>query len=75
MSLKEINELERTFLSLIDYKVNIDGSEYAKYYFILNSFAIRKDGTLKIEPLSYEKAKKITKKSRLMENQLKRSFG
>ena len=39
ITLKEIKELEKVFLSLIDFDLVIRGSEYAKYYFILKTFA------------------------------------
>ena len=39
LSLREVNELERVFLELLDYKLFINGSEYAKYYFILRTYS------------------------------------
>ena len=39
VSLKEIRELEKIFLSIVDFDLVIRGSEYAKYYFILKTFA------------------------------------
>ena len=36
---KDINEMERVFLDFIDYKLRIGSKEYAKYYFILRSYA------------------------------------
>jgi len=39
ITLKEIKELEKVFLSLIDFDLVIRGAEYAKYYFILKTFA------------------------------------
>jgi hypothetical protein len=39
VSLKEVNELEKTFLELISYNLNVKGSEYAKYYFILKTLS------------------------------------
>ena len=39
ITLKEISSLEKVFLQLIDFDLIIKGSEYAKYYFILKTFA------------------------------------
>ncbi len=35
----EINNMERRILEFIDYKLFIKASDYAKYYFILRTFA------------------------------------
>jgi hypothetical protein len=39
VTLKEIAGLEKVFLNLIDFDLVIRGTEYAKYYFILKTFA------------------------------------
>ena len=39
ITLKEITSLEAVFLNLIDFNLVIRGAEYAKYYFILKTFA------------------------------------
>jgi hypothetical protein len=38
-SLKQINQIEGVFLTLIDYALVLSGSDYAKYYFILRTYA------------------------------------
>ncbi|CAI2366469.1 unnamed protein product [Moneuplotes crassus] len=40
-TIQEINTFERVFLDLIGYDLNVLGSEYAKYYFIFRTFALR----------------------------------
>ena len=35
MGLKNVNNLEKCYLTALDYKLFISGSEYAKYYFAL----------------------------------------
>lgn len=52
ISLKEITSLEKVFLQLIDFDLIIKGSEYAKYYFILKSFAEQFNSQLPMGPLS-----------------------
>jgi len=61
ISLREINELERIFLTLIDYDVNINGSEYAKYYFILRSLAENVNMEFPLKPITYEEIQRIKK--------------
>ena len=39
ITLKEVNTLEQIFLELIGYELYIKGSDYAKYYFVLKTFA------------------------------------
>eukprot|EP00826_Nyctotherus_ovalis_P019171 TRINITY_DN15861_c0_g1_i3.p1 TRINITY_DN15861_c0_g1~~TRINITY_DN15861_c0_g1_i3.p1 ORF type:complete len:201 (+),score=43.02 TRINITY_DN15861_c0_g1_i3:217-819(+) len=55
VSLKEINELERIYLSLIGYRLNINGSEYAKYYFILRTVAERANVKFPLKPMHIDK--------------------
>ena len=52
ISLKEITGLEKVFLQIIDFDLVIKGSEYAKYYFILKSFAESFNSTLPMGPLT-----------------------
>lgn len=39
VSLKLINQVEKSFLDFLDYDLVVKGSEYAKYYFILRTLA------------------------------------
>ena len=55
VSLKEINELERIFLGLLDYRLNINGSEYAKYYFILRTVAEKNNVKFPLKPMHVDK--------------------
>jgi len=48
VTLKEITGLEKVFLSLTDFDLIIRGGEYAKYYFILKTFASKFSGALPI---------------------------
>ena len=54
ISLKEITGLEKVFLSMLDFDLVIKGSEYAKYYFILKTFAESFNSTLPMGPLSVD---------------------
>eukprot|EP00826_Nyctotherus_ovalis_P017049 TRINITY_DN14984_c0_g1_i16.p2 TRINITY_DN14984_c0_g1~~TRINITY_DN14984_c0_g1_i16.p2 ORF type:complete len:273 (+),score=92.75 TRINITY_DN14984_c0_g1_i16:2019-2837(+) len=55
ISLKEINELERIYLELLEYHMHICGSEYAKYYFILRAFAEKVKGKFPLKPIPLSK--------------------
>lgn len=59
ITLKEIAGLEKVFLSLIDFDLIIRGSEYAKYYFILKTFASKFHGALPIPPLTADKMSEL----------------
>ena len=48
---KEINEMERVFLNFIEYNLYIKSSEYAKYYFILRTFAEKNKKSFPLRPL------------------------
>lgn len=54
VTLKEIANLEKVFLSLIDFDLMIRGSEYAKYYFILKTFSENFNSALPMGPLTVE---------------------
>jgi hypothetical protein len=42
-SMREISEMESTYLNLVDFKLKVSSAEYAKYYFILRKFAKAKE--------------------------------
>jgi len=74
-SIQELNELERIFLNLLEYKLHVNGSEYAKYYFILRTFADKEKLSLPLKAISNEKAKDLQRNSeKLGENLAKKIF-
>lgn len=54
ITLKEITSLEKVFLQMIDFDLVIRGGEYAKYYFILKTFAEKFNSALPMGPLTVE---------------------
>ena len=48
---KDINEMERVFLNFIEYNLYISSKEYAKYYFILRTFAAKNKKSFPLKPL------------------------
>lgn len=53
------NELERQFLELLQFNINVPSSVYAKYYFDLRSLAEANNLSFPLEPLSRDKAQKL----------------
>jgi len=64
---KEVNMLERKFLSLLNFKLHISPSLYAQYYFELRSVSEEQGQTLKLKPLSKAQARRLETRSHLSE--------
>ena len=67
ITLKEINELERIYLEMLEYKLHICGSEYAKYYFILRAFAEKVNHKFPLKPMPLDKILSLQKNAKKME--------
>lgn len=59
ITVEDMNELERAFLELLQFNINVPSSVYAKYYFDLRSLADANDLIFPLEPLSKERARKL----------------
>ena len=53
------NELERLFLEMLQFNINVPSSIYAKYYFDLRTMAEANELTFPSVPLSKERALKL----------------
>lgn len=51
--------MERHFLELLQFNINVPASVYAKYYFDLRSLADDNNLCFPLEPLSKERAQKL----------------
>ncbi|XP_046543764.1 cyclin-Y-like protein 1 [Haliotis rubra] len=59
VAVEDMNELERQFLELLQFNINVPSSVYAKYYFDLRSLADAHDLVFPLEPLSKDRALKL----------------
>ncbi|KAJ6666640.1 hypothetical protein lerEdw1_020364 [Lerista edwardsae] len=71
ITVEDMNELERQFLELLQFNINVPSSVYAKYYFDLRSLAEANNLSFPLEPLSRERAYKLEAISRLCEDKYK----
>jgi Cyclin, N-terminal domain len=71
ITVEDMNELEREFLELLQFNINVPSSVYAKYYFDLRSLAEDNDLSFPTEPLSKERAQKLEAMSKVTEAHLK----
>ncbi|XP_064466172.1 cyclin-Y-like protein 1 [Ornithodoros turicata] len=70
ITVEDMNELERRFLELLQFNINVPASVYAKYYFDLRTLADQNDLAFPTEPLSKERAQKLEAMSRVCEDKL-----
>ncbi|KAJ1186746.1 hypothetical protein NDU88_003527 [Pleurodeles waltl] len=71
ITVEDMNEMERHFLELLQFNINVPASVYAKYYFDLRSLADDNNLNFLLEPLSKDRAQKLEAISRLCEDKYK----
>ncbi|KAK6310003.1 hypothetical protein J4Q44_G00198840 [Coregonus suidteri] len=71
ITVEDMNEMERHFLELLQFNINVPASVYAKYYFDLRSLADDNNLSFPLEPLGNERAQKLEAISRLCEDKYK----
>lgn len=70
ITVEDMNELERQFLELLQFNINVPSSVYAKYYFDLRTLAEENELSFPTEPLSKERAQKLEAMSRVMQDKV-----
>eukprot|EP00039_Didymoeca_costata_P024250 m.9752 g.9752 ORF g.9752 m.9752 type:complete len:352 (+) comp4127_c0_seq1:229-1284(+) len=55
----EMNDLERTYLEMLQFNINVDSSVYTKYYFELRNLAEEANRPFPLKPISVEQAAKL----------------
>lgn len=70
ITVEDMNELERQFLEMLQFNINVPSSVYAKYYFDLRTLAEANELAFPSEPLSKERAQKLEAMSRVMEDKI-----
>ena len=63
--------MERIFLGLIEYNVGIKKSEYARYYFILRTFAEKNNRSFPLKPLDVDTVRRLQSNANRAEERLK----
>ncbi|KAG5454061.1 Cyclin-Y [Clonorchis sinensis] len=71
LNVNDVNELERQFLEIIQFNINVPSSVYAKYYFDIRSLC---GSSCHPFPLSMERAFKLEAYSRVMEDTFQEDF-
>uniref|UniRef100_A0A8C9DHS8 Cyclin-Y-like protein 2 n=1 Tax=Prolemur simus TaxID=1328070 RepID=A0A8C9DHS8_PROSS len=71
ITVEDMNEMERHFLELLQFNINVPASVYAKYYFDLRSLADDNNMNFLYSPLSKERAQNLEAISRLCEDKYK----
>ncbi|XP_016833320.1 cyclin-Y-like protein 1 isoform X2 [Cricetulus griseus] len=71
ITVEDMNEMERHFLELLQFNINVPASVYAKYYFDLRSLADDNNPNFLFAPLSKERAQNLEAISRLCEDKYK----
>lgn len=70
ITVEDMNELERQFLEMLQFNINVPSSVYVKYYFDLRTLAEANELSFPNEPLSKERAQKLEAMSRVMEDKI-----
>lgn len=70
-AVEDMNELERQFLEMLQFNINVPSGVYAKYYFDLRALAGDNDLSFPLEPLDKERAAKLEAMSSTWEDNFK----
>lgn len=63
VTIKEINTFERVFLDLIGYDLSVSGTEYARYYFIIQTLAEYNEVKIPYDAIPVDKILELQRQS------------
>jgi len=72
-TLKDINNLEKKFLELLEYNVSITASLYASYYFELRTLCEKSERAFSLKPLSEEARRQLQSRSESIQGDLQKT--
>eukprot|EP00052_Salpingoeca_macrocollata_P004873 m.44028 g.44028 ORF g.44028 m.44028 type:complete len:358 (+) comp14504_c0_seq3:282-1355(+) len=72
IKVEDMNDLERTYLEMLQFNINVDSSVYAKYYFELRSLAETHNKTFSLPPLDKESAERLEAMSEKQEENFRK---
>jgi len=72
-SLKDINQLEKQLLVMLQYNVSISASLYASYYFELRTLCEKAERTFSLKPLSEEQQQALVSRAEMHSEELQHS--
>merc|ERR1712137_1157224 len=72
---KDLAELEKVLLRLLQFNVSLQSSDYTKYYFELREFAERDSRNFPLKPLDKDGAQKLETRSASEEEKAKATLG
>eukprot|EP00042_Codosiga_hollandica_P031604 m.193397 g.193397 ORF g.193397 m.193397 type:complete len:384 (-) comp53685_c0_seq4:589-1740(-) len=73
ITVDEMNDLERTYLEMLQFNINVDSSVYTKFYFDLRALAEENNKAFPLEPLTKAQAEQIEALSNKSQMNIKRS--
>lgn len=73
-SLKEINEMESAFLSMLDFEVYVTQKDYASAYFTLRTYADSKCRSFPLQALDVESVRRLQSSCRKAEESLRQTY-
>lgn len=71
ITVEDMNELERQFLELLQFNINVPSGVYAKYYFDLRVLADENNLVFPVEQLSKDRALRLEATSRVCEDKFR----
>ena len=71
LTVRDLNLLERTWLDLLQYNVEVSASQYAKYYFELRALSEIDSRHFPLKPMDQEASKRLERRSLKIQQDVK----